>query len=417
MMRGGAATDIRGLREGARAIGGGKERARGILVVAEIAASVMLLVVTGLLLRALFTIQARDPGFRSDGVLTVRTNFPTDKYVATSRRAEFYHRVLAQVRGVPGVTNAAYISGLPMVWGGGIWPVGINGVELERRENNTATLRFVTPGFFETLQIPVLRGRDVSETDTITRERVAVVSESLVTRYWPGEDGRGRRFNFAGEDRTIVGVVGNVRVRGLERDSEPQVYLPHRQVADGTLWGYTPRELVIRTTVPFAQIAPTVRAILRSNDPQLPILNLRAMAEIVGLQTVTRTVQIRVLAGFALIAFLLAAVGIHGVLSFAVSQRTPEIGVRIALGAQRTDILAMVAARGMRLVALGLALGAGLAYSVGRWLEALLAGISPYDSSTYAAAVALTMVMAFAGTILPTLRALRVDPIKAIRAE
>jgi predicted permease len=337
--------------------------------------------------------------------------------VATSRRAEFYHRVLAQVRGVPGVTNAAYISGLPMVWGGGIWPVGINGVELERRENNTATLRFVTPGFFETLQIPVLRGRDVSETDTITRERVAVVSESLVTRYWPGEDGRGRRFNFAGEDRTIVGVVGNVRVRGLERDSEPQVYLPHRQVADGTLWGYTPRELVIRTTVPFAQIAPTVRAILRSNDPQLPILNLRAMAEIVGLQTVTRTVQIRVLAGFALIAFLLAAVGIHGVLSFAVSQRTPEIGVRIALGAQRTDILAMVAARGMRLVALGLALGAGLAYSVGRWLEALLAGISPYDSSTYAAAVALTMVMAFAGTILPTLRALRVDPIKAIRAE
>jgi putative ABC transport system permease protein len=417
MMRTGAAAGVRGLREGARAIGGGKERLRGALVIAEVGASVLLLVVTGLLLRALFTVQARDSGFRAEGVLTMRTDFQDAKYVATSRRAEFYNRLLGEIRTIPGVTNAAYISGLPMVWGGGIWPVGINGVELERRENNTATMRFVTPGFFATMNIPILRGRDVSDSDTMSSERVAVVSASFVRRYWPDQDPRGRHFNFAGDDRTIVGVAGDIRVRGLERDSEPQVYLPYRQVADGRLWGYVPRELVISATVPLAPIVPTVRAIVRANDPQLPILHVRPMTDIVGRQTATRTVQVRVLAGFALVAFLLAAIGIHGVLSFAVSQRTSEIGVRIALGAQRRDILAMVAARGVQLVAVGLALGVALAYYAGRWLQALLAGISPLDLSTYGAAIGLTAVMALAGTLLPTLRALRVDPIKAIRAE
>ena len=416
MIRAGA-PDTRGLREGPRAIGGDTQRLRGALVIAEVAASVMLLVVTGLLLRALFTVQARDPGFRAEGVLTVRTDLQSDRYAVTSRRADFYNRVLEQIRAVPGVNNAAYISGLPMVWGGGIWPVGINGVELERREDNTATMRFVTPGFFATMNIPILRGRDVSDSDTLESERVAVVSESLATRYWPGQDPRGHRFNFAGDDRTIVGVVGNVRVRGLERESEPQIYLPYRQVADRRFWGYAPRELVISATVPVAGLVPTVRGIVRAIDPQLPIQSVRSMTDIVGRQTATRTVQIRVLAGFALIAFLLAAIGIHGVLSFAVSQRTPEIGVRIALGAQRRDILAMITARGARLVAVGLVLGVVFGYYAGQGLRTLLAGVAPLDVSTYTAAVGLTMVMAVAGTLLPTLRALRVDPIKAIRAE
>jgi putative ABC transport system permease protein len=416
MLRTGADADTRGLREGARAMGGRKERLRGALVIAEVVASVVLLVATGLLVRALWNVQGRDPGFRVDGVLTIRTVLGS-KYAPTARRADFYDRVIDDIRGIPGVTGAAYISGLPMVWGGGIWPVGINGVELERRVNNTASMRFVTPGFFAALNIPIRTGRDVSRSDTKTSEFVAVVSESFAKRYWPDQDVLGRRFNFAGKDRTIVGVVGNVRVRGLERDSEPQVYLPYRQVDDGNLWGYTPKDLVVSSTTPLEQLVPAVRAIIHRAEPEQPITDVRPMSEIINLQTASRAVQVRVLAGFAFVAFLLAAVGIHGVLSFAVSQRTPEIGVRIALGAQRRDILGMVMRQGVLLVAAGLVPGLALAYVAARWLQALLVGVTPADVPTFGAAIVLTLLMALAGTLLPTLRAVRVDPIKAIRAE
>jgi putative ABC transport system permease protein len=410
-------TDVRGLREGARAVGGAKERLRGTLVVAEVIASVVLLVTTGLLVRALWTIQGRDPGFRTEGVLTLRTDLPASKYAPTAKRAEFYNQVLDQIRALPGVTNAGYTSGLPMVWGGGIWPVGINGEELERRDRNTASMRFVTPGFFATLNISVRRGRDVSHSDTMKTEFVAVVSESFVNRYWPGEDPLGRRFNFARKDRTIVGVVRDVRVRGLERTSEPQVYLPYKQVDDGWFWGYTPKDLVISGSIPLAQLVPAVRSIIQRADPQQPITDIRHLTDIIDLQTASRTVQVRVLAAFALVAFLLAAVGIHGVLSFAVSQRTPEIGVRVALGAQRRDILAMVTRHGVLLVAAGLLPGLILAYLAGRSLQTLLLGIAPWDVPTFTTVIALTVLMALAGTLLPTLRALRIDPIIAIRTE
>ena len=411
MLQTGADAGAQGLREGSRAIGGRKEKLRGALVVAEVIASVVLLVATGLLLRALWSIQGRDPGFRAEGVLTLRTDVPPAKYAVTEKRAAFYNQVLGQVRALPGVTHAAYISGLPMIWGGGIWPVGINGVELERRATNTASMRFVTPGFFATLTVPIRRGRDVSDSDTMTTQFVAVVSESFVKRYWPGQEALGRTFNFATKDRVIVGVVGDIRVRGLERDSEPQVYLPYKQVADGWFWGYTPKELVIHATTPLGQLVPAVRSIIRSGDPQQPISHVRPMTDIIALQTASRTVQVRVLAGFAVVAFLLAAIGIHGVLSFAVSQRTPEIGVRIALGAQRSDILAMVMTQGVRLVAIGLVPGLMLAYFAGRSLQTLLIGVTPADVPTFAVVTGLTVLMALAGTLLPTLRALRVDPI------
>ena len=417
MLRTGTDADLRGLREGARAIGGRKERLRGALVIAEVIASVVLLVATGLLVRTLWTIQARDPGFRPEGVLTLTTDLPPSKYAATARRAALYDRVIGQIRELPGVTNAAYISGLPMVSRGGIWPVGINGVELERRDNNTASMRFVTPGFFATMHVPVRMGRDVSNSDTTTAQFVAVVSESFVKRYWPGRNPLGRTFNFATRDRTIVGVVGDIRVRGLEGDSEPQVYLPYKQVADGWFWGYTPKALIVSATTPLAQLVPAVRAIIRNADPQQPITGVRPMTEIIDLETASRTVQVRVLAGFALVAFLLAAIGIHGVLSFTVSARTQEIGVRIALGAQRRDILAMVMTRGVLLVGAGLLPGLLAAYLAGRSLQALLVGLTPADGPTFAAAIGLTILMALAGTLLPALRALRVDPIRAIRSE
>ena len=217
--------------------------------------------------------------------------------------------------------------------------------------------------------------------------------------------------------RTIVGVVDDVKVRGLERTSEPQVYLPYQQVDDGSIIGYIPKDLVVKASVPAAALVPPLRDIIRRADPRLPISDVRTMSEVVQLQTAPRTTQIRVLGAFAAVALLLAGIGIHGVLAFAVSQRTKEIGVRMALGAQPGDVLGMIMKRGLWLALAGVVPGVAIAYAVGRSFEALLAGVEPYDGMTFGVAIALAVLMAVAGTLVPTLRALRVNPITALRAD
>jgi predicted permease len=409
--------DLRALREGSRAGGGRREHLRSALVIVEIMASVALLVSSGLLMRALWRIQATDPGFRTDGVLTLNTALPMPKFEKTSLRHEFFTKVLTGVRTLPGVSSAAYISFLPMVRTGGIWPVAISGQPLVRSELNTASLRFVTPGFFETLGIPLHIGRDVAESDRMDSPFVAVVSQSFVRRYWPGENPLGRHFQFAFHDRMVVGVVGDIRVRGLERTSEPQVYLASQQMPDGEVVFYAPQNLVIRFTGTPAMLMPSIRQIVQSADREEPISDVRTLGEIVEEQTASRSLQLRLLGAFAAIAFLLAAVGIHGLLSFAVSQRSQEIGVRIALGAQSRDILTMVLRQGMLLSAAGLLPGVALAYVAGRAMESLLAGVKPADAVTFAAAVGLCLVMSLVGSLLPALRAVRVDPLTVIRSE
>jgi predicted lysophospholipase L1 biosynthesis ABC-type transport system permease subunit len=227
----------------------------------------------------------------------------------------------------------------------------------------------------------------------------------------------GRHFEFAFADREVVGVVGDVRFRGLERVSEPQVYLSSQQVADNWITYYAPRALAVRIAGSPTALAPSIRAIIRAADPQIAVTDVQALADMVDSDTASRATQVRVLAAFAAIAFVLAAVGLHGLLSFAVSQRAQEIGIRMALGAQPLDIVGMVAGNAARLGAVGLLLGVALAYSAGRSMEALLAGVRPNDPEAFGAAVALTAVMLVAGTLVPTMRALRIDPISAIRSE
>ena len=425
-LRGGRQVDAESLRDGARA-GSGRhaERLRSALVVAEVAACVVLLIAAGLLLRALWRVQDIDPGFRAERVLTLRTALPMPRYEATERRHRYYARVLADVRALPGVESAAFITALPMVWRGGIWDVTIAGKPPEVPEDaRQASLRYVTPDFFETTGIPLLRGRDVSEQDTEGRLPVAVVSDSFARLYWPGENPLGRQFDFALQERTIVGVVGDVRVRGLERDgsgrerpSEPQVYLPHRQVPDGNIIGYVPKDLVVRASAAPGTLIPAIREIIARVDPQQPVSDVRLLADIVEAETAPRRTQVRVLGGFALIAFVLAAVGIHGLLAFTVSSRAREIGVRMALGARPGDVLGMVLGRSALLALAGVALGVPLAFAAGRTLQALLAGVSPGDTTTLAAAVLLVIAMTLAGSLLPALRAVRVDPNTAMRAE
>jgi ABC-type antimicrobial peptide transport system permease subunit len=206
-------------------------------------------------------------------------------------------------------------------------------------------------------------------------------------------------------------------MRGLERDSEPQVYLSYKQVPDNAIIGYIPRAFLVRTAGDPAPFAPSIRAIIRRADPTLPVSDVGTLTDLVESDTASRTAQLRVIVAFAVIAFVLAGIGIHGLLSFAVSQRTQEIGVRMALGAQRGDIVAMILRRVVALASAGVIPGVALAYAVGRSMQTLLAGVQPADMATLVSAVALSIAMTVAGSVIPTLRAIRVDPLLAIRTE
>jgi predicted permease len=415
------------LKEGAR--GGtsrSTDRLRSALVVAEIVASVVLLVSAGLLIQALLRVQAVDPGFNTTNVLTLRTTLPAPRYRLTNTREQFYQRVLGEVHALPGVTNAAYISFLPMTFRGGIWPIlttvadpnspgGF--VAPDFRSPKNVSIRFVTPGFFAAMGTPILQGRDVGSNDSLNTPRTAVVSQSFVRQHFPDRDPIGQQFAVAFAVRTIVGVVGDIRVRGLERESEPQVYMPASQMLDGQLGFYAPKDLVIRSTVPPATLIPAVRSIIRNTDPRLPITGLQTLEDVITLETAPRVVQLRVLGAFAAVAFLLAAIGIHGLLAFTVSARSREIGVRIALGAKPRDILRMVIGRSALLGGLGVAIGVAGAYAAGRSMQSLLAGVDPANVTVFAAAVLLSLIMTIAGSLMPAWRAVRVDPLTATRAD
>jgi ABC-type antimicrobial peptide transport system permease subunit len=310
---------------------------------------------------------------------------------------------------------------------GGVFPVAVEGRATRANEREHASLRFVTPGFFDTIGTPLRLGRDVRESDVFAQNATwaAVVSESFAKQYFPGQDPIGRRFNFAFFDRTVVGVVGDIKVRGLERNSEPQVYIPAAQGPDSGVPRYQPKDLLIRTSATTAEetaaaaaaLMPALREIIARADPEQPISDVQTLSEIVTADTAPRVTQVRVLGVFAGMAFLLAGIGIHGLLSFAVSHRAPEIGVRMAMGAQRRDILGMVLTEGLTLALIGVTAGVALAYAAGRSMEALLAGITPWDLPTFATGITVSLAMTIVGSLLPALRAVRVDPLVVMRSE
>ena len=417
-LRVGARTGLSGLRDGARSGGGRKQRLRNVLVTVEVATSVVLLISSGLLIRAVWRIQSIDPGFVSERVITLKTALPRPKYDVTERRVQFYNLVLTGVRALPGVQDAAYITGLPMVMTGRITGVAIPGREVPRGfRSEVASIRFVTPHYFRTMGIPLVRGRDVEDGDIRGRAPVAVVSASFVERYWPGEDPIGRTFVSREEARTVVGVVGDVKVRGLERANEPQLYLPAAQVPDTAFMNDDPKDLVIRYAGATGALLPAVRTIVRAADPEQPISDVRTLEDVVAGETAARRAQVRVLGALAAIALLLSGVGIYGLLAYSVFQRSREIGVRLALGAERAGVARMIAAQGMTLALIGIVPGVLIAHAAARGMSALLFGVEPGDPATIAVAVALVLFMTLAGSLVPVLRAVRVNPILVLRAE
>ena len=397
---------------------------RGTLVVAQVAASIVLLVGAGLLIRAMIRVQATPAGFDSTGVLTMRTFLPWSKYGFQSARSEFYRRVLDDVSALPGVTATGYTSYLPMTMRGGVWNVVIPGRAVDRDRPELAGARFVTPQYFRAMGIPLITGRGFDASDSAQSQPVAIVSQSFVSSYLNGSDALGRTFEFGPAGKlTIVGVVGDVKFRGLERRNEPQVYMSHQQQGDNQTMGYVPKDLVVRLDPTHnddesaAALVPAIRRIISNADPSQPISDVQPLAAIVEGETVSRAVQVRVLGAFAALSCLLAVVGLHGLLTFVVSARTREFGVRLALGARPRQLLTMVAGRGVVLGIAGIVAGLVIAYPVARWLESLLAGVSPADPGTLSVVVVVSLLLCVAGSLLPAIRASRTSPREAIQSE
>jgi predicted permease len=391
-------------------------RLRAALVLAEVAATVILLVGGGLLVKAMWRVQSVEVGFHADGVLTLRTNLPFLKYSTYASRRGFYERVLAGTRALPGVVSAGYTTGLPLVLGAGIMQITVPGIESNPATTPRASIRFVTLEYLATMRIPLRRGRFVDERDNAAAAPAATISESLAERLWPGQDPIGRQITIFNSTRTVVGVSGDIVVRGLERTSEPQIYMSPEQLAPFSIF-YAPRDLVVRASGDAMALAPAIRRIVHDADPEQPVTNLRLFDDVVAEQTASRRDQLIVLGLFAAVAFLLAAVGIHGLLSYTVRSRTSEVGIRIALGAARSAIVRMFLRQGIALGVMGVVVAMPIAYAAGRAMNALLFGLSAADPSVYLIAGAVGLIMTIASSVIPAVRAAGIDPAITIRNE
>ena len=404
------------LREGSRG-GGRRQRLRSALVTIEVALSVALLISSGFLIRAIVKVQAVDPGFVADDVLTLRTQLPSPRYDDSVRRVQFFQRVLGDVRAIPGVTAAAYTSGLPMILTGGITGVEVPGAAVRSSRTEGVSWRLITPQFFQVLGVPVRQGRALEEADGPGRPLVVVVSESFVERYWPDRNPIGLSFKVQGADRTVVGVVRDIKVRGLERTNEPQVYLPAYQVLSNVPGLYMPKDLVIKTAGQGTELLPTVRTIVRRADPEQPISDVRMLTTVVTRETEGRRAQLGILVALAGVALVLTAIGIQGLLAFLVTQRAQEIGVRLALGAHPGRVVAMIVGEAGRWTAVGSVAGVLIAYAAARGMSALLFGLSPKDPATFVAGLGVVILVTLAGAIAPAYRAVRISPLVALRSE
>ena len=396
--------------------GSGQRRFRSALVVAEIALSLLLLIGAGLLLRGFLNVSEINPGFVSQGVLTAHMALPGADARSVSR---FYRPMLERVRALPGVRSAAVISMLPVQssgTNGNYYVEGRPPVPLPQMP--FAELRMASPGFFSSLGIPILRGRDFEERDqeSGTGPRKVIVNDVLARREFPGQNPLGQRIVFGGGDGLeIVGVVGDVRQAGLDREPLAEIYKPYTDVEYASL--LSDMALVVKTSGDPGAMAGDVRQAVRAVDPGVPLYAVQTMDQVITDSLASSRLILWLLALFAGIALVLSAAGLYGVISYLVAQRTREIGMRMALGAQTRDVLRLILGQGAGLTAAGIVLGLLGALAATRVLENLLYGVSARDPLTFASIAALLALVALAATWLPARRASRVDPIVAIRNE
>jgi putative ABC transport system permease protein len=401
------------------ASGGGGLMRRG-LVVFEVALSLLLLIGAGLLIQTLYQLHHQYSVLEPEKVLTVRTVLPRDKYREAGQRMVFYEQVLERVKGLPGVVAAGYTTSVPLAWKGGtsgFYPEGFK--EPLPGMSYDANHRQVSAEYLQAMKIPLLQGRLFSQGDNANSQPVVIINETMARQYWPSDSALGKRFKVGDPDEdvpwfTIVGIVADVRQMGLDAPVKAEMYLPYQQIA--IPW-FLPRDLAIRTSVDPNTLVPALRDAVRAVDPSQPISHVSTMAELLGEETAQRRLGMILLATFAGLALLLASLGIYGVLAYFVVQHTSEIGVRLALGATRGNILSLVLRKGMGLALLGMTIGLAASFVLTRLMTALLFGVKAADPFTFVMVSLLLALVALLACWLPARRAAKTDPLVALRYE
>jgi putative ABC transport system permease protein len=404
------------LRESGRGSGGiERQRTRRLLVMAEIALALLLLVGTGLMVQSFRRLQAVDPRFNPKGVVSARLSLPRAN-ADTARVIDFYRELVARAGSLPGVRVAAAVSYLPLGQDGAGYRFIVEGQPfLEPQLRPRAEFNVVTPGYFATLEIPMLQGRDFAGRDRWDAPPVVVVNRALARRFWPGESAVGKRLTLGEPEEeawmTVVGVVGDVKQQSLDSEIRPQMYAPQAQVGLGEM------ALLVRTGMEAGSLAPAIRRVVSAIDPTVPVSEVQNLTEVRSASISTERFRTLVLATFALLALALAAIGVYGVISYGVVQRSREIGIRMALGARRLEIIRLVVGEGVLTVAIGIVIGVLAAAGLSRFLESLLYAVRPGDPATFVAIPTLIAAVALAACILPARRAMRVDPATTLRSE
>lgn len=413
------------LRESSRTATGGAAggKLRGMLVVAEMALALVLVIGAALLIKTFRAVQSVEPGFRPENVLAMNIAPPQSAYSEPAARVAYFDQVLERVEALPGVRSAAVVSHFPLEGSGG------GGFQIEGREQPAsaprldAEFRSMSPAYFQTMGIPLIEGRSFTPQDAAESVTVAVINNTMARRFWPNENPLGKRLRRrAPLERpwlTVVGIVGDVKHQGLTLDPYAEVYVPYLQPS----WGGPespfpfPRDLVVRSDADPGNLIPALRQQVWAVDKNQPVSSVRILAVMLADSVSRQRFNMLVLSVFAAIGLVLAAVGIYGVLAYAVTRRVHEIGIRVALGAQRSQIVSMIVGQGMTLAIAGAAIGIAAALVLTRVLSSLLFGVTATDTATFLAVPALLLGVAFAACFIPAWRATRVNPVEALRCE
>jgi predicted permease len=408
------------LKEGGRDSGAGirGKRLRNSLVIAEVATSFILLVGAGLLINSFVHLRTLDPGFRADHLLTLNVDLSEVKYPDTQRRTAFFEEVTRRVQTLPGVQSVAVAGNLPFTYNGDSTSIAVEGIPDPPIDQWPDVIyRTIGPGYLATMGIPLVRGRDFNDQDTLDTTPVVVISEKTAKHYWSNEEPIGKRLKTGATTsnipwRTVIGVVKDVRQNDFIAEPKMQMYFSYRQVKD-----LVANALVVRTLADPLSLATSVRNTIWAVDKDQPVANIDAMEHIVAGAVARQRFSMLLLAIFAGLALVLAAVGIYGVMSYSVAQQTREIGIRIALGAQRGDVLRMTVKEGLKLVGVGLLIGLISAFVLTRVMVSLLFGISATDPVTFGIICVVLLIVAALASYIPALRAATVDPMVALRAQ
>lgn len=395
----------------------GGNKLRGAFVVGQVALALVLLVGAGLMIQTVFHLLHQYTVFQPEKLLTMRTGLASFKYGEHARRVAFYDQVLERVTALPGVVSAGYTTSVPLQRKGGANGFTIEGRPPEPGVFTNAIHRQVSAGYFQTMGIGLRQGRYFTEQDDQQSVPVAIINETMARQYWP-EGALGKRFRLGVPEApwlTIVGVVADVRQMGMDAPVKAEMYLPYRQITSH-LW-VAPRDLVIRAAGDPMSLVAAVREEIRAVDPDQPVSNIATMDELLGEEAGSRWLAMILVAAFAGLALVLASLGIYGVLSYVVAQQTPEIGVRLALGAQPRDILGLVLKKGMGLALLGLVVGLVSSVALTRLMSSLLFGVTATDPLTFGGVAGVLVAVALLACYIPARRATKVDPMVALRYE